>query len=140
MIRVHASCVAIDGRGLLILGPSGTGKSDLALRLIDRGAILVGDDGIEIAAVAGRLRAAVPTTIAGRIEVRGVGIVERPYISDVPLALCLALDEMPDRMPPDALPERTFDGLALPMLALAPFESSAPLKVEIALRRWGLPR
>jgi hypothetical protein len=138
MIRIHASCVAIDGRGLLLMGPPGAGKSDLALRLIDRGAALVGDDGLEITAVAGRLRASVPATIAGALEVRGIGIVDRPYISDVPLALCLALDHPPERMPPDVLPMRRIEGIDLPELAFAGFENSAPLKAELALQRWGI--
>ena len=135
---LHATCVAIGGRGVLIMGPPGAGKSDLALRLIDRGATLVSDDGVTVVAADARLRASPPPTIAGRIEVRGVGIVERPYISDVPIALCLALDELPDRMPPDRLPHRTIAGADLPLLAVAPFEASAPLKVELALGRWGL--
>jgi hypothetical protein len=135
---IHATCVAIGGRGILLLGPSGAGKSDLALRLIDRGAKLVSDDRVVTIVAGTQLRASPPPAIAGKLEVRGIGIVECPYISDVPLALCLALDQAPDRMPPDVLPIRTIDGIALPLLALAPFEPSAPRKAEQALERWGL--
>lgn len=137
MTTVHASCVAIGGRGVLLTGPSGSGKSDLALRLIDRGAVLVSDDQVAIARVGDRLVASAPATIAARIEVRGIGIVERACKA-VPLALCIALDAMPERMPPERLPARSFEDVALPLLALAPFEGSAPLKVELALARWGL--
>jgi serine kinase of HPr protein (carbohydrate metabolism regulator) len=72
---IHATCVAIGGQGVLIMGPSGIGKSDLALRLIDRGATLVSDDYTEIELVEGALTGRPPATIAGKIEVRGVGIV-----------------------------------------------------------------
>lgn len=139
MIRVHASCVVIEGRGLLIAGPSGSGKSDLAMRLIDRGATLLSDDGVDIANDAGRLIATPPATIAGRIEVRGIGIVDIEHAERAPLALKLHLGEQPARMPPDILPTDDIEGLPLPRLAFAAFEQSAPLKAEEALRRWGLP-
>ena len=74
---LHVSAVAIDGRAVLIGGRSGTGKSDLALRLIDRGAVLISDDYTFVHRVQGQALASAPATIAGKIEVRGVGIVER---------------------------------------------------------------
>lgn len=138
MTTIHASCVAIGGRGVLLTGPSGAGKSDLALRLIDRGAVLVSDDGVAIVRRDDRLIASPPATIAGKIEVRGIGITALPFAAEAPLALWVALDAAPERMPPDPLPARAYDGLALPLLALAPFEPSAPLKVELGLARWGL--
>ena len=135
---LHATCVAIDGRGVLLIGGSGAGKSDLALRLIDRGAELVSDDGTIIEARDGRLYATAPTTIAGRIEVRGLGIIDLPARAEAPLALILALDQTVPRMPDERLPVRTIEQIDLPVLAFAPFESSAPVKVEKALLLYGL--
>ena len=74
MILLHASCVAVDGLGVLIRGPSGAGKSDLALRLIDEGAELVADDYCEVEAIGGVLQAKAPALIAGRMEGRGHGL------------------------------------------------------------------
>ena len=134
---VHASCVALHGRGVLIFGASGRGKSDLALRLIDRGARLVSDDYTILRVSGGRLLAAPPPKIAGKIEVRGVGLLELDYEDDIPLSLAVDLDREPDRLPE---PTRvSFLGLSLPVVALAALEASAPLKLEAALTRFGLP-
>lgn len=136
MIRVHATAVALQGRAVLLLGPPGSGKSDLALRLIDRGWMLIADDQVELCRVGDRLLAACPPTIAGLIEMRGVGLVVRTPVAGVPVALAFDLTAIPERLPePQA---RAIGGVALPCLALAPFEASAPLKVEAALTRWGL--
>ncbi|WP_294389898.1 HPr kinase/phosphatase C-terminal domain-containing protein [uncultured Sphingomonas sp.] len=135
---LHATCVAIRGRGLLLTGASGSGKSDLALRLIDRGAMLVGDDGVIVEARGGQLFARSGPHIEGRIEVRGLGIVALPYVEEAPLGLCIALDQPVPRMPDEPLPVRIIAGLPLPVLALDPFESSAPVKVEKALLLYGL--
>lgn len=135
---LHATCIAIDGRAILLTGKSGAGKSDLALRLIDRGAHLVGDDGTIVETRDGILYASAPATIAGRIEVRGLGIVETAHISEAPIALCIALDQTVPRMPEDPIPTRMIEGVAVPLLALDPFESSAPVKVEKALLLYGL--
>ena len=138
-VTLHASCVAIHGRGVLLTGRSGAGKSDLALRLIDRGAELVSDDGTIVEARGGRLHARAPATIAGRIEARGLGILAFPPRAEAPLALCLVLDAPVPRMPEEALPARMIEGVALPLLALDPFEASAPVKVEQALLLYGTP-
>lgn len=135
--RLHAGCVAIGGCGVLILGESGSGKSDLALRLIDRGAMLVGDDYVELRAEDGRLVAAPPAILAGRIEMRGVGIVERPFLAEAPIALIVDLDQPPERLPEIA--HRTLLGIALPTIGLNGLEPSAPIKVEAALSMYGLP-
>lgn len=134
---IHATCVAIGGRGLLIMGPSGAGKSDLALRLIDRGAALVSDDYTHLRPVDGRLRATPPTSIAGLLEIRHIGIVNLPYAMDVPIALVIALEEKPERMP-DAVATIDLLGFAVPRIALAGLEASAPVKAEMALARFGL--
>lgn len=135
--RVHASCVAIDGRGVLISGASGRGKSDLALRLIDRGALLVSDDYCELRIEGGQLLASAPATIGGRIEMRGVGIVELEAIPEAPVCLYIDLDAAPERLPEPRT--ETLLHLGVPALRLDALEASAPIKVETALRMFGLP-
>ena len=136
--RVHASAVAIGGRAVLIGGRSGTGKSDLALSLIDRGAILISDDYCDLKRVEGRARASAPATIIGKIEMRGVGIVELETVQDVPVALFVDLDHAPERLPEPG-ETRALAGIAVPVVRLAGHQASAPLKVEAALRLIGLP-
>lgn len=128
---LHVSTVVIDGRAVMIEGMSGSGKSDLALRLIDRGATLVSDDYTVITRSGAGLVANAPATIAGRIEVRGVGIVAMPHAGDVPVALLVRL-ATPERMP-DA-DARRIAGVDVPAISIAGFEASAPIKVELALR------
>jgi serine kinase of HPr protein (carbohydrate metabolism regulator) len=135
---IHASSIMVDGRVVLIAGRSGSGKSDLALRLIDRGALLVADDYTHIEGRDGRLIASAPPQIAGRIEVRGVGIVELASAVEGNVALLVDLDRAVERMPAEPLPTTALDGIAIPTLGLSAFEASAPIKVEQALRRHGL--
>ena len=135
-VLLHATCVALGERAVLISGPSGSGKSDLALRLIDRGAALVGDDQVLLTPRDGRIFAAPPTTIAGKIEVRGIGIVAMPYRTDMPIALFIELSSDIARMPEPA--KHRLAGVDLPSIALAPFEASAAIKVELALEAFGL--
>lgn len=130
---IHASCVAIGAHGVLLLGPSGAGKSDLALRLIDRGASLVADDQCELAEIAGQLHCAPPPTIAGRIEVRGLGIIERAWTGPVPLLLAVRLTDRTERMPDPVIEEIV--GHVLPAFRINALEASAPIKVELALAR-----
>jgi len=134
---VHATCVAIDGRGVLIAGRPGSGKSDLALRLIDRGAALVSDDYTELDLVDGRLVARAPARIAGRMEIRGVGLVEIEAAPEAPVCLFADLDSIPERLPEPAT--RRIAGQEVPAIALAALEPSAPLKLERALLLFGLP-
>ncbi|EQB10921.1 HPr kinase/phosphorylase [Sphingobium lactosutens] len=129
---LHATSVAIDGRAVLLCGPSGVGKSDLALRLIDRGATLVSDDYTLVQRIDGALRATAPDTIAGKMEVRGLGILPMPH-GDAPVALLCDLFDQVDRMPPEGL-SRAVAGLQVPVVKIAPFEVSAAIKVELALR------
>ncbi|HEX8527432.1 HPr kinase/phosphorylase [Allosphingosinicella sp.] len=135
---VHASCVAIGGRAVLIGGKPGRGKSDLALRLIDRGAALVSDDYTIVTGDGDRVLAGAPATIAGKIEVRGIGLVELAAASDVPVCLCVDLDGVPERLP-ETPGSRMVAGVAVPAIALAGLEASAPIKVERALILFGLP-
>lgn len=133
---IHASTVAIDGRGIMLMGPSGVGKSDLALRLIDRGALLVSDDYTRLTRTPSALLASAPMTIGGRLEIRGLGIVPVPHVDDVPVALAVRL--LRDNMPaPERMPERlveTFAGIAVRLVNLDPRPASAPLVIEYALR------
>lgn len=134
---LHASCVLKSGRAVLISGRSGSGKSDLALRLIDRGADLVSDDYTLVRRIGGRLLASAPLNIAGKIEVRGIGIIERQAKTDAPLCLVVDLDRESERMP-DPVQHRTVAGVHIPVIGLNGLEASAPLKVEIALAQLGL--
>ncbi len=134
---VHATSVAIGGRGVLLYGPSGAGKSDLALRLIDRGAKLISDDYTIVQSIGGQLSASAPATIAGMMEVRGLGVVVMPHIGEAPLALIIDLAQHIDRMPGDP-EEWLIAGAPLPVVRLSPFEASAPIKVELALKAAGL--
>ncbi|MES2338618.1 MAG: aldolase [Pseudomonadota bacterium] len=131
---IHASCVAIDGVAVLIEGRSGAGKSDLALRLIDRGATLVSDDYTMLMRRDGELIARPPVNLAGKIEVRGIGILAMDHVADVPVRLIVAIVEAPPRMPADGR-MRQIAGVPLREIALPALEPSAPVKVELALRR-----
>jgi len=132
---VHATSVAIRGLGVLIEGPSGAGKSDLALRLIDRGATLVSDDYTLLAESAAGPLASPPATIAGRMEVRGLGIVPMPYVAGVPVRLLVRLSSDVERMPG----RETHDlaGVAVPVTTVDPRAASAAIKVELALDQLG---
>lgn len=98
---LHATCVAVDGRGVLIVGPSGSGKSALALRLLSLGARLVADDRTEVTVTGGRLVARCPVQIAGLIEARGVGLLRAPVVDQAEVALVADLGQEEDqRLPP----------------------------------------
>ncbi len=124
VIRVHGTCVARSGAGVLLLGPAGAGKSDLALRLMPRGFDLVADDQVLIEDG----RACSPPSLAGMLEIRGLGIVRLPFVTAVRLALAVELG-LPDRMPC----ARQHRELGLPLVRVRPDASSAPERVSIAL-------
>ncbi|MFN3423838.1 MAG: HPr kinase/phosphorylase [Novosphingobium meiothermophilum] len=131
------SCVAVGGRGLLIDGAPGSGKSSLALALIDRGAVLVGDDGVMLCAADARLVAAPHPAIAGKLEVRNLGLVDLPVSAPVPVALVIRLDDAAERFIETA--ERTrLLGVELPLVRLWPSSPVLALKAELALRQYGL--
>jgi len=134
---VHASTVALDGRAVLISGPSGSGKSDLALRLLDRGFALVSDDQTIVRREGERLIASPPPNIAGKLEIRGIGIVEMAHVGDVPVALLVELTSDIQRLPDDDR-ERPILGVALPLISVDAMAASAPSKVALALDRMGL--
>ena len=132
LLRFHGSCAVRDGIGVLLLGQPGCGKSDLLLRLIDRGFGLVADDQVLIEAG----QAAPAPALAGLIELRGIGLLRMEYLAPVPLGLVLALDDTVAGFGPtvERMPEpRMHPVLGLPMLRLAPFAASAAFRTEIAL-------
>jgi serine kinase of HPr protein (carbohydrate metabolism regulator) len=139
---VHATSVALDPvagggsdlAGILLRGAAGRGKSDLALRLIDGGAILVADDRTVLRRRGNDILLGPRDPIRGRLEVRGLGIVPVEHVADVPLLLIIDLVDAGavERLPPPR--SETVLGLAVPAIALAPFESSAPAKVRLAVR------
>jgi HPr kinase/phosphorylase len=145
---IHASCVVLaragetlgasPDAGVLLLGQSGAGKSDLALRLIERGAVLVSDDRTELSVQDGALIASAPNLLTGLLEVRGLGIVRLESASNAKITVVCELTQekigrMPDRVGYDPPPELT---LALDMrpalIRLHPFEASAPAKIVAA--------
>jgi HPr kinase/phosphorylase len=138
-LRIHATAVAIDGHAVLLRGVPGTGKSDLALRLIDAGAQLVTDDQCVLSRDGDALIVRPPERISGLIEVRGLGIMRIEAIPEAPVAL------IADLVPPDKIermPARqreTILGVTLPLIALSPFEASAPVKLRLALRALTTP-
>lgn len=126
----------IGRHGVLILGESGQGKSDLLLRLMDEGAKLVADDRTELYAAKGRLCARPPQSIAGLIEVRGLGIVTQPFAKSTVLALTVRLG-VPERLPEPAFFQPP-DGLgrtkAVPLIVLDGKAASAPPRIRLALK------
>ena len=135
--NLHASTVARDGRAVLISGPSGSGKSDLALRMLDRGFTLVSDDRTIVRKEGERLVASAPGTIKGKLEVRGVGIVEMESLDNVPVAMVVELRSDIERFPDDGR-ERLILGTAIPLISVDATTASAPSKVAVALDRLGL--
>ena len=134
---VHASTVAIEGRAVLITGPSGAGKSDLTLRLLDRGFTLVSDDQTIVRRQGEKLFASPPPQLKGKLEIRGVGIVEMENDADVPVALLVELTSEIQRLPDDSR-ERPLLGVALPLVSIDAMTASAASKVALALNRLGL--
>ncbi len=135
---LHAGLVACraDGawRGALIEGPSGSGKSDLALRCLEAGFRLVADDRTLVWASAGRLFGRAPDALTGLIEARGLGVLPEPALRFCEIVLVAACGE-PDRMPDPRTVDRA--GVQLPLVELAPLENSAPAKLRRAIQHLG---
>ena len=134
---VHASTVAVDERAVLITAPSGSGKSDLTLRLLDRGFTLVSDDRTLVRRDGERLIATAPPNIAGKLEIRGVGIVDMDVVEEVPVALMVELTSDIQRLPDDSR-ERPVLGVPIPLVSVDAMTASAASKVALALDRLGL--
>lgn len=131
--NIHATCVSINNKGVLILGDSGSGKSDLALRLITLfSAKLVSDDRTDIFNDSGIIKASAPEILRGLLEVRGIGIIKQDYQKETKVDLVIKLiSEKPERMP---LPQKyQIAGTDIPLYLINPFETSAPSKVFAAL-------
>jgi HPr kinase/phosphorylase len=124
-MQIHASCAARGGAGVLLLGPPGSGKSDLLLRLLDRGFVLVADDRVEVADG----EAWAPPALAGLLEVRGLGILRLAHAARARVALAVDLGARPERLP---VPAR-HPVLGVPVMALDASRPSAPQVVELAL-------
>jgi HPr kinase/phosphorylase len=124
-MQVHGSCAARDGAGVLLLGPSGSGKSDLVLRLLARGFDLVADDRVDVTDGV----ASPPPALAGLLEVRGLGVMCLPHRQEAELALVVELGALPPRLP---LPERHAT-LDLPQVGINAAAASAPERVAMAL-------
>lgn len=137
MTNFHASCLILQNKGVLLTGPSGSGKSDLSLRLLRRhGAALVSDDQVLLTADNGALIAAAPPAIAGLLEVRGVGIINVPYHPFHKIDLIVELVNSPkdiERLPNPAFME--LKGLKIPKISLYAFECSAIDKLLLALEQ-----
>jgi serine kinase of HPr protein (carbohydrate metabolism regulator) len=132
--NVHGTAVALGEYGVLILGPSGSGKSDLALRLIDRGAVLVADDRVIITSSGAALSATAPEETRGLLEIRGMGIVQFPFLAERALHMVVQIKTSVERYPMDRQLWTHLD-IALPIMHLSALEPSAPIKVEIFARQ-----
>jgi len=132
--QIHGTCVEIGGHGVLLTGNSGAGKSDLALRLIDQGAVLVADDRVDLFLDKGTLFASPPDILSGMLEVRGIGIVTLPHTNRAPVSIVIdlvkseAIERLPETTTLDLLK------ISLPFFTLAPFEQSSLQKVHLALQ------
>lgn len=133
---IQASCVAMDGHAILIEGEPGTGKSSLALALIDRGAMLIGDDGVQLERGTDTVIASPPPNITGKLEIRHVGIVALPLTS-APLTMAVELLHGRHSAVPRfhaSLPQREYWDVTIPYLTLPAHDHTLPLRVEWALR------
>ena len=132
----QATCVALDGRGLLIHGEPGSGKTSLALALIDRGAELVGDDGVALKLRTAKLWACPPRHTASLVEIRNVGLATLPAVP-APVALAVTLDSSAPRLP-DEPGGLQILGRTIPPPTLYPDAAALVLRAEYALRLHGL--
>ena len=133
MVTVHATCIVIDGHGILLRGPSGSGKSDLALRAIDQGGRLVADDRVILTRHGDSVIASAPPSLQGLVEIRGLGIVRMGTVPEARIAL---VADMTDPGGIERLPGQRqceIEGTAIPWVALNPFEASAIAKLRFAL-------
>jgi len=131
MVTVHATCIAIDGHGILLRGPPGSGKSDLALRAIAQGARLVADDRCVLTRRGDVVLASAPFSLHGLIEIRGLGIMRMDAAAEAGIALVADMTGDVERLPERRRCE--IEGATIPWMALNPFEASAPAKLRFAL-------
>jgi hypothetical protein len=132
--NIHATCIAIGNQGILLTGKSGAGKSDLALRLIDQGAVLVADDRTVLYLNKGALHARCPASIRGLLEIRGVGIVKFPSRTNVKVTLVVKLGREGSRQPQQRFFAAPFEkARPVPEMALDAFRAATPAKIRAAL-------
>ncbi len=134
MENIYATCLELNHKGILLIGPSGSGKSDLALRLIkEKQAILISDDRTNIELVSGAIIASCPQTIQGLLEVRGIGIVKMPHKKQSKISLVIELTNNLSQIERLPLFETiTLLGIEIKKIRLYPFELSAVHKVALA--------
>jgi len=133
MEQIHATCIEINGTGILLRGPSGAGKSDFALRLIDDGAVLVADDRVDLVAESEKLIASSPANIRGLLEVYGIGIVRQPSLERTTVGL--VMDMVPARQV-ERLPSRQYValcGVTVPCWRINPFQDTAAIRMRLIL-------
>lgn len=134
--NIHGTCICLQNKGVLLLGKSGSGKSDLALRLIEnKNAALVADDRVDLFIENKKIFAAAPESIKGLLEIRGIGIVKKDFINITTIDLVVELVQNltnVERMPSEQFWE--IDGVKIPLFSIYPFEPSAPDKIVIKLK------
>lgn len=138
MIQRQSTCVAIGDRAVLIEGAPGSGKSALALELIDRGALLIGDDSVELKVAEGLLLAHPHPRTRGLLEVRNLGLLSFPVCGQAAVGLVILLDSGAPRFI-DEPQEIVIEGVRLPLLGLWPGVAPLAIKAELAMARYGLP-
>ncbi|MBL8905508.1 MAG: hypothetical protein JNM20_02410 [Rhizobiales bacterium] len=142
---MHATCISVGGKGILLLGPPGSGKSDLALRLIDTPGSgiagdllttqLVADDQVQLVRIEDHLEAQAPETLAGLLEIRGLGLVRVAHRASIRIDLAVRLrpHREIERMPELADQRHTLLGISLPLVEIDPAAASAPARVRAAV-------
>lgn len=146
---IHGTCLSVGGEGVLLLGQPGSGKSDLALRLIDgagtglsgiaRGAKLVADDQVVVRRSGSRLIASAPAALAGKLEIRGLGIVDVDTALEAELKLAVRLSPATDieRLPDLTRARMEILGATIPLVLIDPESASAPARIRAALDHLG---
>ncbi|WP_373502892.1 HPr kinase/phosphorylase [Aestuariivirga sp.] len=142
---IHGSCIAIDGKGVLLLGAPGAGKSDLVLRLLDhsgsgisgqlRHARMVADDQVAVRRIGDSLSASAPAALAGKLEIRGLGTVNVAALAEAPMALAVRLTPAIEieRMPELDRARMDILGISIPLILIDPEKASAPARIRAAL-------
>lgn len=133
MKQIHATTVHLIGQGVMLCGPSASGKSDLGLRLIETGARLVADDRTDLTLSNNAIRASAPKQLAGKLEVRGIGIIKIESIAETQLTLVIRLVNAENLQRLPTFETTNILGVDLPLVRLCAFEASAPAKVLAAL-------
>lgn len=132
IMRRHATAVSVRGEGVLLLGESGVGKSDLALRLIEAGGILIADDQVDLHVRGEAIMASPPPSLAGVLELYGIGLVHVPYVPEASIRLVIRCERaMPERLPPRR--KWIMEGIALDEITLDPLHPSTPAKLQLLL-------